>query len=67
MPEAGGPVLRSKLRRRLDNGGFDAVWLEGEHVDRFVGLGARMLYVSYDEWLRAGAAAYRQAITASSG
>lgn len=31
-------------------------------VERFVALGARLLYVSLDEWIRAGAAAYRAGV-----
>lgn len=36
-----------------------------EHVDRFVGLGTRLLYVSLDDWIRAGAAAYRESVAAA--
>lgn len=36
-----------------------------EHVDRFVGLGVRLLYVTLDEWIRSGAAAYRNSVAAA--
>lgn len=45
-----------------DNGKVAGTLCKPEHVGRFVGLGARLLYVSLDEWIRAGAAAYRTAI-----
>jgi len=38
-----------------------------EHVDRFVGLGARLLYVSLDEWIRSGAADLRDRIDGAVG
>ena len=37
-----------------------------EHVERFVGLGARLLYVSLDDWIRSGAGSYREQVTAAS-
>lgn len=37
-----------------------------DQVERFVGLGARFLYTSYDSWLVAGAQGFRQAVQAAS-
>jgi len=35
-----------------------------DHIERFVGLGARFLYVTLDEWIRSGATEYLQEISA---
>jgi len=38
-----------------------------EHLERFVGLGARLLYVSLDDWIRSGARDYRDRLDAAAG
>lgn len=63
-PDVVGAIDRG-IAAIADHGKVAGTLCKPEHVDRFVGLGARLLYVSLDEWIRAGAASYRAAIDAA--
>lgn len=52
-------AIDDSLARIAASGKVAGTLCRAEHVDRFIGLGARLLYVSLDDWIRSGAADYR--------
>jgi 2-keto-3-deoxy-L-rhamnonate aldolase RhmA len=58
-------AIDAGLARIAATGKVAGTLCQPQHIDRFVALGARLLYVSLDGWIRAGAADYRVALEAA--
>lgn len=58
-------AIDAALSRIVATGKVAGTLCRPQHIERFIALGVRLLYVSLDEWIRAGAADYKFALQAA--